>query len=231
MKKTIHVTFPEYTAAEYKQSINQINRDIYSDNSAYFVPRIFINFLSFLFFALCMTIGTLFFDWKFMDRLYESEGILFLQYTVCLGLCFVVYLILILFCTIDIKRKIYHRMHVRERTEGYSLSEFTERHDNGKQIFADYNFHETCDKLRGVDITDITFKPLANNDLCTVYVYYKTVHGLSSFMVSFDNIHISHRLQDTPKMDLWLDLEKKELIIYIPRELPTQEKSSKKPYL
>lgn len=221
MKKTIHIIFPEYTATEYRQIISEVNRDIYTDNAAHPFMKLFVRILAFLFFVTMMFLG--------MFAIYSAYGkyVLVLEGgDLLLQLCgvvlmFFLYLTFALCCSIDIKNRLYRIMHLRKRTETYSLSKFSEKQQQEKKKYHEYAYHEACDRLRSADVTDMFFQS-SDNGLCKVTVTYMPKNGLDSTEEKFKDIRLVRRLQDAENIDLWLDLDKKELTVYTPGILQHQ---------
>lgn len=215
MKKTIHIIFPEYTAAEYQQIISEVNRDIYTDNAAHPFMKLLARILTFLFFIVLMFLGTGVIYSEFGKILFELEGEKFLLQLSGVVLMFFLYLMFALCCSVDIKNRLYRVMHLRKRAETYSLSKFSEKQQKEKKKYYEYTFHEACDHLRCADVKDMFFQVL-DNGLCRVIVTYLPQKGLDTTEENFEDIRLVRRLQDAENIDLWLDLDKKELTVYTP---------------
>ena len=216
MKKTIHIIFPEYTAAEYRQIISEVNRDIYTDNAAHPFMKLFVRILAFLFFVAMIAIYSIYGKYVLIleggDLLLQLCGVV---------LMFFLYLTFALCCTIDIRNRLYRVMHLRKRTETYSLSKFSEKQQQEKKKYHEYTCLEACDRLRSADVTDMFFQS-SDNGLCKVTVTYMPKNGLDSTEEKFKDIRLVRRLQDAENIDLWLDLDKKELTVYTPGILQRQ---------
>lgn len=213
--KKIHIIFPEYTAAEYRKIISEVNRDIYNDNVSHPFKRILVHLITCLFFILSTFLFMIVFYNIYGKYIVDITGrkLLFhLFITLLLFFCFFLFIMLI---TTSFKKNLYQAMRLRKRTESYTILKFSERRQIEKQKYNEFLFYEACDRLKPLNVVDISFTPTGNN-LCRVTITSSQKNGLNSFQETFEGIHLVQKKQNATSLDLWLNLEKKELIVYIP---------------
>lgn len=217
MKKTIHIVYPEYTAAEFEQAIPLVNHDIYADNVAHPVRRLVLQITSKLFFILLLLLGFFILHRVLQSGLSPKDltGKSFAVRLFVIILAAFIYLLFALFLTIDFQRYLYRLFHVRSRVETYSLRQYSEKRDNGKKLYAQYSFYKSCDRLRKAEILDISFSP-SGTDTCTAKVSFHPENESLIEELSFSDIRYARKIQNIDNIDLWLDLEQRKLTIYTP---------------
>ena len=151
----IKIVYPDTTAAEFVDAVDDLNRDIEAHNSLSFLPR----FIAMVF-GITMFLVTLVFiwvSWRLAVFLITGRD----KTTIVMGL---VLMALMVPSALALQKKVspllkamlLKALNLKDYEEKFTLHEYADRDDGRKRLADDLKFYNLCDELRAHKITDAT---------------------------------------------------------------------------
>ena len=151
----IKIVYPDITAREYMDVVDDLNRDVETINSMSFLPRLIALVIGLMSYAI--TAGFIWLAWHVVVFLITGRD----RGTIIAGLVAIALFVPAAFSLQKklgpkLKEILLKLLKLKDYEEKFTFREYIDRDDSGKKLNEKLKYYNLCDELRSHKVTDAT---------------------------------------------------------------------------